>query len=62
MFQSRSWPLRFASSEKVVGEFRLGKLPKCVIEDEFENAIGAKTVGSSHGDLRPATTPLETSF
>jgi len=34
-----------------VGRLRLGELARRVIKSWFEDAIGAKTVGLSHGDF-----------
>jgi hypothetical protein len=39
------------SSEEIVGRFRLGELAKRVIEGEFEDAVGAKAIGFSHGEF-----------
>ena len=39
------------SSEKIVGGVGFGQLANCVIEGEFEDAVGAESVGSSHSDF-----------
>ena len=39
------------SSEEIVGRFRLGELARRVIEGEFEDAVGAKAIGFSHGEF-----------
>jgi hypothetical protein len=41
----------FDSSEEIVGRFRLGELAKRVIEGEFEDVVGAKAIGFSHGEF-----------
>jgi hypothetical protein len=41
----------FDSLEEIVGWFRLGKLAKSVIEGEFQNPVGAESVGFSHSDF-----------
>ena len=39
---------KFGSSEKSVGELRLGKFAKCVIKRKFQDPKGAETVRFSH--------------
>ena len=41
----------FGSSEKSVGELRLGKFAKCVIKRKFQDPKGAETVRFSHRDF-----------
>src|SRR3989304_5977075 len=49
----------FGSSAESVGEFRLGKAAKAVIEGDFDGAVGAESVGSFRDDTHLAVEALD---